>query len=97
MNSLFDWGTGMKFSVKSMYIPKNMVGLESLEWWKRLWSNNLHKRIKFLLWKLANFGLPQRANLGARGVGVEENCLHGCEELENEFHLFVIYLIVSAL
>lgn len=53
-----------------------------------MWRTQIHKRTKFFLWKLANFGLPVMSNLVSRGIEVEcDRRVHGCESIESEVHV----------
>lgn len=77
------------FSVKSAYIMEFWNEEQTTPWWKHVWTANIHEKIKFFLWKLANKGLPTTSNLLERNFVIERsNCIHGCGCVESDNHLF---------
>lgn len=80
--------TGL-FSVKSAFELGSWKDDVDSPWWKRLWASKVHEQIKFFLWKLANHELATASNLLSRNIRVDmAMCVHGCNCLESENHLF---------
>nr|XP_048317975.1 uncharacterized protein LOC125418473 [Ziziphus jujuba var. spinosa] len=75
------------FTIKSAFLLEFWKSYPTSSWWQVLWMANIHDRVKFFIWKLANRGLPTASNLLRRNIVVQDPlCVHGygCVETRPE-------------
>lgn len=84
--------------MKSLYWLENWERETQQRWWKKLWNSKIHERQKFMIWKLAHKGLSLNQNLIQRGIQIPDvGCMHGCECMEDEIHVFFTYPFTKGL
>lgn len=57
--------------------------------WKRLWKAMLPQKVKKLMWRAVNNGLPTMDTLAKRGIDVDRICPRCGEEVETTTHLML--------
>lgn len=94
------------FSVKSAYHAEvqRRSGCVEASWvdnttcfWKKIWHAAVPEKVKNLVWRAVNKGLPNMLNLSSRGVNVHPICPRCGEEFETLAHLFFLGVLIANL
>ncbi|KAL0408606.1 UNVERIFIED_CONTAM: putative ribonuclease H protein [Sesamum radiatum] len=82
-----------KFSTKAAFnaiqLSKNPLNQEDESLGKRIWSLDLHNRLKLLIWRVLFDTLPTRGKLGQLFNITESECLFCGFQVEDTHHLFL--------